>query len=54
MSIYEVLFEKVYKILTLLTMGLFFETDHGLGNQKGPPFLKYVLHILQWIHMAQL
>ena len=32
MAIYKVLFEKLYSILTLLTMGLFFEATHGLRD----------------------
>ena len=47
MAIYKVLFEKLYTILTLLTMGLFFEAAHGLWGTKRLPSLKYVLHILQ-------
>ena len=54
MAIYKVLFEKIYTILTLLTMGLFFGAAHGLGGPKRLPSLKYVLHILQWWHLAQL
>ena len=54
MAIYKVLFEKLYTILTLLMMGPFFEVAHGLGGPKKPPSLKYVLHILQWWHLAQL
>ena len=41
MAIYKVLFEKLYTILTLLTMDLFFEAAHGLmgggGGKKAPP-----------------
>ena len=36
MTIYKVLFEKLYTILALLTMGLFFGAAHGLGGQKSP------------------
>ena len=32
MTIYKVLFEKLYPILTLLTMGVFFEAAHGFGG----------------------
>ena len=54
MAIYKVLFAKLYRILTLLMMGRFFESADGLGVPKKPPSLKYVLHILQWWHLAQL
>ena len=54
MAIYRVLFEKIYTILILLTMGLFWGAAHGLGGPKRLPSLKYVLHILQWWHLAQL
>ena len=36
MSIYKVLFEKLYTILTLLTMGLFSRLLVDWGDQKGP------------------
>ena len=39
MAIYKVLFEKLYTILTLLTMGLFFEAAHGLWGTKRLPSL---------------
>ena len=33
----------------------FFRAAHWLGgDQKGSPFLIYVLHILQWWHLAEL
>ena len=53
-TIYKVLFKKIYTILTLLTMGLFFGATHGLGRPKRFPSLKHVLYILQWWHLAQL
>ena len=44
MAIYKVLFEKLYTILTLLTMDLFFEAAHGLmgggGGGKNAPHPK--------------
>ena len=44
MAIYKVLFEKLYTILTLLTMDLFFEAAHGLmgggGRGKKAPLPK--------------
>ena len=54
MAIYKVLLEKLYTILTLLMMGIFFEAAYGLGEPKRLPSLKYVLHILPWWHLAQL
>ena len=40
MAIYKVLLEKIYTILTLLTMDLFFGAAHGLegGTKKDYPF----------------
>ena len=35
MAIYKVLFEKLYTILTLLTMDLFFEAAHRLMGGGG-------------------
>ena len=45
MAIYKVLFEKLYTILTLLMMGLFFffGATHGLGGPKRPLFPKICL-----------
>ena len=40
MAIYKVLFEKLYTILTILMMGLFFEAVHGLGGTKKASLLK--------------
>ena len=40
MAVSKVLFEKLYTILTLLTMGLFFEAAHGLRGPKRLPSLK--------------
>ena len=44
MVTYKVLFEKLYTILTLMTMGLFFETADGWwggvgggGGERPPP-----------------
>ena len=37
MTIYKLLFEKLYGILNLLTTGLFFKAAHGLGGPKMPP-----------------
>ena len=37
LAIYKVLFEKLYTILTMITMDLFFEAAHGLGEQKRSP-----------------
>ena len=54
MAINKVLLEKLYTTLILLTMGPFFEAAHGLGGRKRLLSLKYVLHILQWWHLAQL
>ena len=48
MAIYKVLFEKLYMILTLLTMGVIFLGCLWIGRAKTTPSLKYVLHILQW------
>ena len=39
--------------LTLFRMGIFMAA-HGWGDQKGPPSLKSVTHILQWWNLAQL
>ena len=50
MTIYKVLFENLYTVLTLLAMGLFWGSAHGLVGSKRLPFLKYALHILQWWH----
>ena len=47
MAIYKVLFEKIYTILTLLTMGLFFGAAHRLGGPKRLPSQKYVIHVPQ-------
>ena len=44
MAIYKVFFEKIYMILSLLTMGFFFGAARGLGGPKRLPSLKYVLH----------
>ena len=54
MSIYKVLFEKLYTILTLLTMDLHDGPTHEFGEPKRLLSVKYVLHILQWWHLAQL
>ena len=48
MAIYKVLLEKLYTILTLLTMDLFSKAANGLERPKMLFYLKYVLHILQW------
>ena len=40
MAIYKVLFEKIYMILTLLTIGPFFGAAHGLREPKRLPSLK--------------
>ena len=40
MAIYKVLPEKIYTILTLLTMGLFFVAAPRLGEPKRLPSLK--------------
>ena len=69
MAIYKVLFEKRYTISNLLTMGFIFlgcslidgggggggggPGRGGEGGVKKTPSLKYVLHILQWWHLAQ-
>ena len=37
MAIYKVLFEKLYEILTQLTMVPFSWGAHGLGGPKSPP-----------------
>ena len=39
----SVVWKALYTILTLLTMGFFFETAHGLGGPKRPSSLKYIL-----------
>ena len=48
MAIYKVLLEKLYTILTLLTMDLFSKAANGLEKPKMLFYLKYVLHMLQW------
>ena len=63
MAIYKVLFEKRYTISNLLTMGFIFlgcslieGGGGGIGREgvvKKTLSLKYVLHILQWWHLAQ-
>ena len=43
MAIYKVLFEKLYTILTVLTMGIFFGLLIASGDQKGPlPKMFYI------------
>ena len=54
MAIYKVLFEKLYSILTLLTMDLYDGPAHEFWEPKRLLSLKYVLHILEWWHLAQL
>ena len=44
MAIYKVLFEKIYTILTLLTILLFCRGFHGLGETKKAPSPRYVSH----------
>ena len=45
MAIYKVLFEKIYTILTLLTMGLLFGAADGLGGPKRFPSLKCLTYL---------
>ena len=43
MAIYKVLFEKLYTILTLLTMGLFWGDWSRIGGSKKAPLPKMCL-----------
>ena len=53
MAIYKVLLEKLYTILTILTMDLFWGRGCcRIEGAKKDPSLKYVLHILQSWHLA--
>ena len=57
MAIYKALFEKLYTILALLTMGHYLGGSSRIGGTKKaafPKICKYVLHILQQWHLAQL
>ena len=52
MAIYKKLLEKIYTILTLFTMDLFFGAVQELGMTKKAHFIKCVLRMLQSYHLA--